>query len=275
MNRAWSITLRVSCGLLLLAWAALSVPPGVIGNGNFGSGDMSSWTTLGTANAVGTQGNIVPTNGDTYQAEIASGKDSLSTTCGTYTGGGTNNFTDVTVAALNSALTLAPNAFANALPASFSSFTPLCGSAIYQTFTGVPGNAVSFDWAFATGEKVPTPHDAAFYTLLEPGASQAQVTELTDTQNGTFQNGTAGSPFLHVTNYTHVSITLPSTGTYTIGFVSLQAGDDSIASATYISNVVGGSPLPPTPVPATWYLALLGLGVIAVFSGVRRLLRAN
>jgi hypothetical protein len=260
--------------LFLVAWAALSVPPGVIANGNFGTGNMSSWTTLGSASAVGTQGNIVPTDGNIYQAQIASGKDSTSTTCGALAGG-TNNFTDVTVATLNSALNLAPNAFANTLPAAFSASPPMCGSAIYQTFTALAGNAVSFDWSFATDEKVPTPHDAAFYTLLQPGSSQAQLVELTDTDTGTFHAGTTGSPFVNVTNYSHVSITLPSTGTYTIGFVSLQAYDDSIASATYISSVQGGSVLPTTPAPATWSLGLLGLGFIAIYSGVRRLLRAN
>ena len=274
MNRGWSVTLRVACGLLLLAWAALSVPPGAIANGNFGSGDMTSWTTLGTATAVGAQGNVVPTSGNIYQAEIASGKDSTSVTCGTLTGG-TNNFTDVTVAALNSALNLPATAFASALPASYSSSPPTCGSAIYQTFTAFAGSAVSFDWAFATDEKNPTTHDAAFYTLLQPGASQAQAVELTDTEDATFQNGTAGSPLGSVTSYSHVSITLPTTGTYTIGFVALQTYDDSAASATYISNVMGGAPLPVTPVPVTWSLALLGLGVIAIFSAVRRLVRAN
>ncbi len=100
--------------------------------------------------------------------------------------------------------------------------------------------------------------------------------ELADTTQSSVlnQNPGAASNFAAMTGYTLKSVNLPSAGTYTIGFFSMQTGDDSVSSATYISNVqVNGSgpSVPSTPAPATLSLGLLGLGMLALYSGVRKL----
>ena len=84
----------------------------------------------------------------------------------------------------------------------------------------------------------------------------------------------ASSPFATMTGYKTTSVILPSTGTYTIGFISMQRLDDAVASATYINNVQVGASPSQGPAPAAWSLGLLGLGFIAIYSGMRRLRRA-
>jgi hypothetical protein len=74
VKRSWSAILRVACGLLVVAWAAFSLVGPLI-NGNFATGDLTGWNTLGSGAVVGAQGNIVPTTGS-FQAQIGSGNDS-------------------------------------------------------------------------------------------------------------------------------------------------------------------------------------------------------
>ena len=294
MNRAWSAILRVACGLFVVAWAALSLGP--IANGNFATGDLTGWNTLGSATAIGTQGNIVPAVGS-FQAQIGSGSDSSGGTAlvpafgfAKHASGRRSaraaaaanrpgnpapndpNFADVAEATLETTLHLPAGAIQAALP---NNYVPTNGSAIYQTFTATAGSTLSFNWNFATNEKIPSQYDAALYTL-QVGSSPAQVFELADTTQAGVVNvaGTGASPFAMMTGYKTTTVVLPSTGTYTVGFVSMQTQDDSVASATYISNVQGGSSISAAPAPAAWSLGLLGLGFIAIYSGVRRLRRA-
>jgi hypothetical protein len=288
--------------LFVVAWAALSLGP--IANGNFATGDLTGWNTLGSASAVGTQGNIVPPTGS-YQAQIGSGSDSAGGAGGDG-GGGTAvvpafgfarrvsghrsaraaaaanrpgnpapndpNFADVAEATLETTLNLPAGAIHATLP---NNFAPTNGSAIYQTFTATAGTTLSFNWNFATNEKIPSQYDAALYTL-QVGSNPAQVFELADTTQAGVVNvaGTGVSPFTMMTGYKTATVVLPSTGTYTVGFISMQTQDDSVASATYIGNVQGGGSISPTPAPAAWSLGLMGLGFIAIYSGVRRLRRA-
>ncbi len=298
MNRAWCGVLRVACGLFAVAWAALSFGP--LANGNFAAG-LTGWTMLGSGSVVGAQGNIVPPVGN-YQAQIGSGKDSgagggvvpafgfakpgsghrsargaqsKSATPANHPGNPTPNdpnFADVPEATLEAALNLPAGAIATALP---NNYAPTNGSAIYQTFTGTAGTLLSFNWNFATNEKIPTQYDAALYSL-QVGSNQAQVFELADTTQAGIVNLDAGaaSPFATMTGYKTTSVILPSTGTYTIGFISMQTLDDTIASATYINNVQAGASPSQGPAPAAWSLGLLGLGFIAIYSGMRRLRRA-
>jgi len=274
-----------------VAWAALSLGP--LANGNFGTGDLSGWTSLGSASVVGAQGNIVPPAGS-YQAQIGSGSDSdpggdLVPALGLARPGsghrgarlakhpgnpGSNdpNFADVAEAALETALNLPAGAIGTALP---NSFAPTNGSAIYQTFTATAGTTITFNWNFATNEAIPSQWDAALYTL-QVGSNQAQVFELADTTQSSVVNvvGTGANPFARMTGYKTTSVALPGTGTYTVGFISMQTGDDSVSSATYIGNVQIAASPSPTPAPTAWSLVLMGLGLIAVYSGVRGLRRA-
>jgi hypothetical protein len=184
-------------------------------------------------------------------------------------------FADVTEASLETALNLPAGAIATALP---NDLAPTNGSAIYQTFSALAGATLSFNWNFATNEKAGQKFDAALYTL-QVGSNQAQVVELADTTQLTPSSPAAGaaSPFTIMTGYKTLSASLPFTGAYTVGFISMQTDDNAVASATYINDVqvVGGSPTPiQGSVPATWSLGLLGLGFITICSGVRRLRRS-
>jgi hypothetical protein len=305
VNRAWSAVLRVVCGLFAVAWAALSLGP--LANGSFATGDLTGWHTLGSASVVGAQGNIVPPVGG-HQAQIGSGSDdappppggaggaavralgfakpgpghwsargaqSKSATPASRPGNpGPNdpNFADVPVATLETTLNLPAGAIQAALP---NNYAPSNGSAIYQTFAGTAGTALTFNWNFATNEKIPTRYDAALYSL-QVGSNPAQVFELADTTQASLLSLAAGasSPFITMTGYKTTTVILPSTGTYTIGFISMQTLDDTLASATYINNVQVGASPSNGPVPAAWSLGLLGLGFIAIYSGMRRLRRA-
>ena len=295
MKRSRTAILRVACGFFVVAWAAYSLV-GPIVNGNFATGDLTGWNTVGSASVVGTQGNIVPPTGS-FQAQIGSGSDngggeSVVPAFGfakpgsvhrsaraprpavNHPGNQTSNdpnFADVPEATLETTLNLPAGAIHVALP---NNYVPTNGSAIYQTFSATAGSTLSFQWNFATNEELPTQWDAALYSL-QVGTNAAQVFELADTTQTSVLSQAAGtsSPFTWMTGYKTTTVVLPSTGTYTVGFISMQTGDDSVSSATYVSNVQGGS-APATPAPAGWSLGLLGLGFIAIYSGVRRLRRA-
>lgn len=295
MKRSWSAILRVACGLLVVAWAAFSLVGPLI-NGNFATGDLTGWNTLGSGAIVGAQGNIVPTTGS-FQAQIGSGNDSEVASvvpafgfakpgsvhrsarparpAVSHSGNQSSsdpNFADVAEATLESTLNLPAGAIATALP---NNFAPTFGSAIYQTFSATAGATLSFHWNFATNEEIPTQWDAALYSL-QSGSNPAQVFELADTTQSSVLTvaGTGANPFAIMTGYKTATVVLPSTGAYTVGFISMQTGDNSVASATYIGNVQASGSSSPTPAPAAWSLGLLGLGFIAIYSGVRRLRRA-
>jgi len=293
---AMSGILRVVCGLLAIAWAALSL--GTLVNGNFATGNLSGWNVLGSAFAVQAQGNILPI-GSAYQALIGSGKDSLGDVVPALRFGKPGavhriaraarprsaaahhpanpksndpDYTDVPEATLESALNLPSGAIQAALP---NNYLPTDGSAMYQTFTANAGDTLSFSWNFATNEEIPSQYDAALYSL-QVGTNQAQVFELADTTQSSVVNQDAGEdPFTNMSGYATKTVALTVTGTYTVGFISMQTGDDAVSSATFISNVqtFSGTPIT-TPAPAAWSLGLLGLGFIAIYSGIRGLRRA-
>jgi len=297
VKRSRTAILRVACGFFVVAWAAYSLV-GPLVNGSFATGDLTGWNTLGSAAVVGTQGNLVPTTGS-FQAQIGSGKDEgggedavpafgfakpgsvhrrarARRPAVSHPGNPTANdpdFADVPEATLETALNLPAGAIQVALP---NNYAPTNGSAIYQTFYATAGTTLSFNWNFATNEDLGSQWDAALYSL-QVGSNPAQVFELADTTETSVLSvaGTGANPFAAMTGYKTTTVSLPNTGTYTVGFISMQTGDDSVSSATYISNVQGGStPATATPAPAAWSLGLIGLGFIAIYSGVRRLRRA-
>jgi hypothetical protein len=292
VNRSLNAALRVACGVVAISWFGFSVPG--LTNGNF-NGSLAGWTTVGSASAVGTEGNIAPVSGS-FQALIGSGDDDDTLARKSSAGhphisrrrslaprpshapnpkAGDPDFPDVPEASLESVLGLAPGAIGVALP---NNRTPTDGSVLYQTFSAAAGSTLAFYWNFATNEEIPSPYDAALYSLRF-GSNQANVYELADTtETGLVDEDPGGaSNFAAMTGYQLQSIVLPSTGTYTIGFISMQTGDNDVSSATFISDVtLNGSSIPATtPAPAAWSLGLLGLGFLAIYSGVRKFRQAN
>lgn len=276
----------------MAAFALLCAAPvfGQVVNGNF-NGNLAGWNTAGYAAAVPTQGNVAPVSG-VYQGLIASGEGA----CGSGSGGtrtsptarvGTGhaaassrvnaNFScgavpvaDVPVATIESDLSLASGSIHTALPNNFSNVTS--GAAIWQTFNITAPATVSFNWNFATSEVVPTQWDAALYSW-RVGANPATVTELADTtQTGILNQAVGTSPFFSnlMTGYHVVNIPVTVTGTYTLGFVSMQTGDDDVVSGTYISNITPSvAALGGVPVPTSWILALAGIAFVAFVFGMR------
>jgi hypothetical protein len=277
--------------------------PGTLTNGNFSSG-LTGWNVAGYAAAVGTQGNVVPVSGTT-QGLIASGDNNCpsdetdpkhaalsffnhpkgATAARTKSGKSANpkpaytcgsvTVADVAEATLETDLNLPSGAIHTALP---NNFAPTLGSAIWQSFTATAGSTLSFSWNFATNEVVPTQWDAALYSL-QVGSNPAQVFELADTtQSSILNKSTGASPtFTLMTGYATVNIPITVTGVYTIGFISMQTGDDDVSSGTYISSVQNGSGVvpPTTPIPATGLLTLTGLVLMMAFFSGRRFLNGR
>lgn len=238
-------------GVLVLIAGCLFAAASIV-NGAF-SANLSGWNVAGAASAVGIQGNVIPPGGST-QALIASGTGSV------------NSYADVPVATIEADLNLPSGAIHTALPNNYSNVTN--GSAIWQTFSATAGDVVTFNWNFATNEGVPTQWDAALYSV-RVGSNPATVYELADTtQTASLSTTVTGSglPFSggKMTGYKQVSINIAATGTYTIGFISMQTGDDGVESGTYIANV-GGASQAATSVPAlsSWGLSILGILLLA------------
>jgi hypothetical protein len=272
----------IAAGLLLFASATLGLAAGPLNNGNF-NGNLSGWSTAGYAAAVGAQGSVVPFSGS-FQALIASGENDCPTSGdppraaiavkpGTHGvkphySCGSTSVADVWEAALESDLNLPSGAIATALP---NNQSPTYGAAIWQTFSVTAPTTLSFHWNFATNEVVPSSWDAALYTW-QVGSNPAQVFELADTTQSSLLNQSAGSSptFTTMTGYALVTIPISAAGTYTIGFISMQTGDDEVSSGTYISDVQVGN-VPTTPVPPAWGLALIGVALMSLYFGWRRL----
>ena len=233
---------------------------GTIVNGTF-NGNLNGWSVAGTAMSVGTQGNAVPPSGTT-QALVASGQQ---------VGGGTV-YADVPVATLEADLSLPAGAVAAALPNNYNNST-ITGSAIWQTFNATAGDVVTFQWNFATNEDIPTRFDAAAYSL-RVGSNPAQVFELADTNTATVGPAGAGSPFASMTGYKTVNIPIAVTGTYTIGFLSIQTFADTVTSGTYVSGVAGATDAIASSVPAVSSLGLAILGVLLAASSAFLLRRS-
>ena len=109
------------------------------------------------------------------------------------------------------------------------------GSAISQTFTASAGSILTFDWKFLTDEGVPSPFDFSFYTLND-GAVRLGDTNMPESAFALSPTPyTLESP--PTGNWDSVSIIIPASGTYTLGFAALQAGDQLHSSALLVDNV--------------------------------------
>lgn len=107
------------------------------------------------------------------------------------------------------------------------------GSALKQTFSGVEGQTLTFDWNFLTNESTPddTFNDFSFISLSPSGTST-----LADTRSRFPLLGNNVS-FNDETGFNTFSLLLPETGTYTLGLGVVDVADQIVDSALLIDNV--------------------------------------
>lgn len=116
------------------------------------------------------------------------------------------------------------------------------GSAIRQTFTADAGNVLTFNFNFLTNETAPPAlNDIPFVTL------NSSVTELTNAFSASFPSFTPLTNFEAETGFQSFSLTVPTTGTFTLGFGVTDIGDPIVDSGLLVENIV----LQPIPEPSS------------------------
>jgi hypothetical protein len=233
---------NINAGLLSIAFLALAAPTfGAVTNGSFETSDFTGWSTFNITSVGSAFGgaDVAPTNG-IYEAYI------LAQSGDPENAEGLGDFLGISYASLV------------AIKSGFTTFTE--GSAIKQTFFGNVGDVISFDTNFVTDESNPSPYDFSFYTLNGNPVSvgDTYTTVMVHTDSG---------PLMSTGGWVNTSITLPATGTYTLGFGVLQASDIAFSSGLLIDNVQGGGSVP----DGGSTLVLLGGSLAIVGSLMRRL----
>jgi hypothetical protein len=182
-----------------------------LNNFNFETGDFTNWSTIGDTSVENEDLGVIPTSG-LFQALISNGIG-----------------TSATDSELESFLALTPGTLDN-----FGNGNATQGSAIQQTFTANEGDTLTFDWNFLTNEETPSSanNDFAFYTIdLNPAG-----VELADTTSPDLLS-TPAVNFIEETGYQTATITIPQSGTYTLGFGVVDTGDDIVNSGLLVDNV--------------------------------------
>jgi hypothetical protein len=134
------------------------------------------------------------------------------------------------------------------------------GSAIKQEITASAGEILTFSWNFLTNEELSEDYnDFAFFTLGD------HFEILADTQSNDLSDDFF-SGFNRSTGVKTFSYTIPTTGTYTLGFGVVDVGPDSdpdgavlFNSALQVDSIRG---LASTPVPEPYTI----LGILTAFS---------
>ena len=223
-----------------------------ITNGSFETGDYTGYTTTGNASVEQESGLFEPPTNGTFEALIQT-----TTTVPPSGGGGS----PVSVAALDSFL-----GTGTALETNPSGFTN--GSAFKQTFSATAGSSLSFDTNFLTNELTNGTGnpDQAFAILLNNTSIAASPSEGTPPQ--ATQSANALDPiFFNETGYSTTTFgasDFTSTGSYTIEFVVLNAGDESVDSGLLVDNLVltlgpgGGGGGGAVPLPASFWAGIIG-----------------
>ncbi|MEM7386132.1 MAG: hypothetical protein AAF514_14420 [Verrucomicrobiota bacterium] len=222
---------------------------GLIPNGDFSSG-FSNWSTTGDTDTDtsftygGTGGGTISPTTGSHVSEIQSSRRRINSIA---------NFLGVSTADLRNAGGIYHNGYD--------------GAAIQTTFFG--SGEVSFDWNFWTTDApsppIPIFNDFAVVTLSGPGIVGTQITLLADVYDNGLATASGLGP-VNGTGWQSLTLNLPSTGNYTIGFASLNENDRFYDTYLHIDNVQ----VHPLPEPGTFLGASFLLGFLLLHRSRRR-----
>jgi hypothetical protein len=218
-------------GLLALAGAlsAAAVTHAAVVNGDYETGNLTGWTTIGATHADTAAMGATPTQG-TYQAYIDN----------------TGNFASPAGPVATMLGVTGPTILA------LGQGTPTTGSAIAQDITVAAGDVLTFDWNWLTDEwnEAATFNDFAIFTV----DSSAYFLASRGSTHATLNLTTPPPGFDGQTNWATASHTFASGGTFKLGFAVFNVGDAGHNSVLLVDAVAVS-----VPEPATF--ALLALGV--------------
>jgi hypothetical protein len=233
MKSLSALALGTACSISLSVVAAVQPASAQLVNGGFETGNFTGWATTGNASIQTSAFGSGPTEG-TFEALLSTD--------------------DPTVPdfSLEAFLGLAPGSLDN-----LGNGNATEGSAIRQTFLAEAGDILTFDWNFLTNEGTSSFfNDFSFVSL-------AVLSELGDTTFPIFMNSL--TPFGQETGFQTFSFTIPTTGTYTLGFGATDVADNIVASGLLVDNVK----LTPVPEP-TSTLGVLAFGAFGASSLLKR-----
>jgi hypothetical protein len=220
---------RVFLGLALCAATPLFSHAAVI-NGNFETGNLSGWSSLGSAHVETAAFGVNPTEG-TYDGYIET----------------TGNFT-----ALASAIVPFLGLTGSDIMA-LGQGAPTNGTGISQDITVSAGDTLTFDWNFLTDEldESATFNDFAFLTV------DGSAFLLASRNTSTFNVVSPPVGFDGQTGWSSDSYNFASAGTFKIGFGVFNVGDSGHNSVLLLDIVNV-----PVPEPGTFVLMALALPVV-------------
>jgi hypothetical protein len=220
---------RVFLGLALCAATPLFSHAAVI-NGNFETGNLSGWSSLGSAHVETAAFGVSPTEG-TYDGYIET----------------TGNFT-ASASAIVPFLGLTGSDIM-----ALGQGAPTNGTGISQDITVSAGDTLTFDWNFLTDEldESATFNDFAFLTV------DGSAFLLASRNTSTFNVVSPPVGFDGQTGWSSDSYNFASAGTFKIGFGVFNVGDSGHNSVLLLDIVNV-----PVPEPGTFVLMALALPVV-------------